>query len=138
MSISHLRADKGAKIDRIGFGGLLLLATKDLRYKLIQWLISAYDVPYHRIIMDSSAFVDVTLRDVEATMAIPCDGLVIPIHLNRVTRGTKYTIGFVESQFVSLLIDEEFIVTQSLNSLQYKVTVYHVNYTKQNRLKHLK
>ena len=81
---------------------------------------------------------DVTLRDVEAAVGIPCDGLVLPIHLNWVTRGAKYTIGFVESQFVSLFIEEEFIVTRSLDSLQYKVIVYHVNYTKQNRLKHSK
>ena len=57
MSISCLLADKVAAIDRIGFGGLLLLATKELRYEFVQWLISAYNVPYHRIRMGRSVFV---------------------------------------------------------------------------------
>ena len=72
-------------------------------------LISAYDVPYHRIRMGSSICVDVTLRDVEATMGIPCDDLVLPIHPNRVARGAMYMIRFLESQLVSLPIGEEFI-----------------------------
>ena len=86
-----------------------MLATKELRYKLVQWLISAYDVPYHHIRMGNFVFMDVTIRDVEASMGIPCDGLVLPIHPNRVVRCATYTIGFLESQLVSLPIDEEFI-----------------------------
>ena len=54
-----------------------MLATKELRYYLVQWLISTYDVPYHRIRMGNSVCVDVTLKDVEATIGIPCDGLVL-------------------------------------------------------------
>ena len=42
-------------------------------------------------------------------MGIPCDGLVLPVHPNHVTRGTTYTIGFLESQLVSLPIGEAFI-----------------------------
>ena len=47
-------------IETTGFGGLLQLATKEIRYGLCQWLIIAYDVPYHRIRMASSVIVDVT------------------------------------------------------------------------------
>ena len=107
--VSRLPTDKIAAIDRIGFGGLLMLETKELRYKLVQWLISTYDVPYHRIRMDSSIFVDVTIRDVEAAMGIPCDGLVLLVHPNRVVRVATCTVGFLESQLVSLPIGEEFI-----------------------------
>ena len=72
-------------------------------------LISTYDVPYHRIRMGSSIFVDVTTRDVEAAMEISCDDLVLPIHLNWVAKDATYIIGFVESQLVPLPISEEFI-----------------------------
>ena len=43
-----------------------MLASKEMRYELVQWLISTYDVPYHRIRMGNSIFVDVTIRDVYA------------------------------------------------------------------------
>ena len=49
-------------------------------------LISTYDVPYRRIRMGSSIFVDVTIRDVEAAMEISCDDLVLPINLNWVAK----------------------------------------------------
>ena len=97
------------EIDCIRFGWLLLLVTTELWYELVQWLISAYNVPYHRIRMGSSVFVDVTLRDVEATIGIPCDSFVLPVHPNWAARGAAYTVGFLESQLVSLPIDEEFI-----------------------------
>ena len=71
---------KVAAIEAMGFGGLLQLAIKDIRYELCQWLITAYDVPYHRIKMASSIVLDVTLADVEDTMGIPCHGLDVPVH----------------------------------------------------------
>ena len=82
MSVSRIPDDKVVAIDRIGFGGLLLLATKELRYELSQWLILAYNVPYYRIRMGSLVCVDVTLRDIEAAMGIPCHSLVLPVHPN--------------------------------------------------------
>ena len=58
--------------------------------------------------MGSSVFVDVTVSDVEAVMRISCDNLVLLVHPNRGARGVMYTIGFLESQLVSLPIGEEF------------------------------
>ena len=78
---------KVAAIEAMGFSGLLQLATKEIRYELCQWLITGYDVPYHRIIMVSSIVVDITLADVEATMGIPCRGLDLPFHLRQVAKG---------------------------------------------------
>ena len=71
---------KVAVIEAMGFGGLLQFATKEIKYELCQWLLSAYDVPYHLIRMARSAVVDVTLTDVEAVMGIPCRGLNVPVH----------------------------------------------------------
>ena len=76
--------------------------------ELCQWLITAYDVPYHRIRMASLAVVDITLADVEATMGIPCCGLDVTVHRKRVEKGQKYSIRYLESQLDSLPIGEEF------------------------------
>ena len=74
-----------------------MLETKELRYELVQGLISAYDVPYHRIRMGSWIFVDVTIRDVQVVMGIPCDDLVLLVHPIRAVRGTPCTFRFLES-----------------------------------------
>ena len=108
VAVRRLLVAKVAAIEVMGFGGLLQLATKEIRYELCQWLISAYDVPYHRIKMESSIVVDVTLADVEAAMGIPCRGLDVPVHRSRVTKGQIYNIRYLESQLDSLPIGEEF------------------------------
>ena len=92
----RLLVAKVAAIKVMGFGGLLQLVTKEIIYELCQWLITADDVPYHRIRMASSAVVDVTLADVKATMGIPCRSLV-PIHRRRVAKGQIYSIRYLES-----------------------------------------
>ena len=71
---------KVAAIEAMGFGGLLQLATKEIKYELWQWLIFAYVVPYHCIKMASLVVVEVTLADVEVAMRIPCHGLDVPVH----------------------------------------------------------
>ena len=83
----HFPVTKVASIEAMGFGGLLQLATKEIRYELCQWLISAYDVPYHCIRMASSVVIDVTLADVEAAMGISCRVLDVLVHPKRVVKG---------------------------------------------------
>ena len=95
--VTSFLVDKVATIEVIGFGGLLHLTTKEICYELCQWLILAYDVPYHRIKMTRSVFVDVTLGDVEVAMGIPCHDLDVPMHPRRVERGPLYNIGYLES-----------------------------------------
>ena len=95
-------------IKAMGFDGLLQLATKEIRYELCQWLITAYDVLYHRTKMASSVVIDVTLADVEVAMGIPCHGLDVPVHQRRVAKGQIYSIRYLESQLDSLPIGEEF------------------------------
>ena len=87
MVVRRLLVAKVATIEAMGFGGLLQLAIEDIIYELCQWLITAYDVPYHRIRMANSAIVDVTLADVKATMGIPCRDLNVPVHRWRVAKG---------------------------------------------------
>ena len=106
--VRRLLVGKVATIEAMGFGGLLQLATKEIRYELCQWVITAYDVPYHRIIMASSAILDVTLPDVEATRGIPCRGLDVPVHRRRVAKGKIYSMRYLESQLDSLPVGEEF------------------------------
>ena len=78
--VRRLPDAKVATIEAMGFSGLLLLVTKGIRYELLQWLIIAYDAPCHRIRMESSIVVDVTLIDVEASLGIPCRSLDVPVH----------------------------------------------------------
>ena len=104
----RLPVAKVVAIEAMGFGGLLQLATKEIRYELCQWLITGYNVPYHRIIMASSVVVDITLADVEATMGIPCRSLDVPVHRRRVAKGRIYSIRYLESQLDSLPVSEEF------------------------------
>ena len=108
MAVRRLLVAKVIAIEAIGFGGLLQLATKEIRYELYQWLISAYDVPYHCIRMASSVVVDVTLEEVEVTMGIPCRGLYVPVQPRWVTKGQIYGIRYLESQLNSLPIGDEF------------------------------
>ena len=95
VAVRRLPVAKVAAIEAMGFGGLLQLATKEIIYELCQWLITACDVPYHRIIMANSIVVDVTLANVEATMGIPCHGLDVLVHRRRVVKG--YSIQYLES-----------------------------------------
>ena len=104
----RLPVAKVVAIEAMGFGGLLQLATKEIKYELCQWLITAYDVPYHRIKMASSVVVDVTLADVEATMGILCRNLDGPIYQRRVAKGRIYIIRYLESQLDYLPFGEEF------------------------------
>ena len=85
--LRRLPITKVAAIKAMGFGGLLHLATKEIKYELCQWLISTYDVPYHRIRMESSVVVNVRLANVEASMGIPCRSLDVPVHRRRVAKG---------------------------------------------------
>ena len=88
----RLPVAKVVTIKAIGFGGLLQLSTKEIRYELCQWLISTYDVSYHRIRMTSSIVIDVTLADVEVIMGIPYNGLNVPIQPRRVAKCHMYSI----------------------------------------------
>ena len=90
VDVRRLPIAKVVAIEAMGFGGLLQLATKEIIYELCQWLITAYDVPYHHIRMASSAVLDITLANVEATMGIPCRGLDVPIHRRWVAKGKIY------------------------------------------------
>ena len=83
----RLLVAKVAAIKAMGFGGLLQLEPKEIGYELCQWLITAYDIPYHRIRMARSTILDVRLADVEATMGIPCCGLDVPVHQRWVAKG---------------------------------------------------
>ena len=107
-AVRRLPVAKVAAIKAMGFGGLLQLETKEIIYELCKWLITAYDVPYHRIKMESSAVVDVTLADVKATMGIPCCGFDVPVHQKRVAKDQRYNIRYLESQLDSLPVGEEF------------------------------
>ena len=52
--ICDLEEEKLNAIRELGFGGLLQLACKELRYKLFNWLITRYDVTSHTIMLESA------------------------------------------------------------------------------------
>ena len=81
LSIIHqLPEHKLEAIRGIGFGGLIQLACREIRYELCRYLISHYEVAYHRIRLERDRTLDVTVDDVMNVMGIPLDGLNVIVH----------------------------------------------------------
>ena len=100
--------EKHAAIAAMGFGGLLQLATTELRHELCTWLMSVYDVAYHRIRMATSDYLEVRLIDVEHALGIPCDGADVPLHPRRVAKSASYNMNYLESELQSLPVGDGF------------------------------
>ncbi|RVW20025.1 hypothetical protein CK203_113603 [Vitis vinifera] len=64
-----LPMDKKNAIGDMGFGGLLQLGCKELRYELITWIVANYDIGYHRLCMETKVVVPVMPKDVRRCWA---------------------------------------------------------------------
>ena len=63
--------DKKNVIIDMGFGELLQLGCKELRYELIMWIVPNYDIGYHRLCMQTKVVVPVMPKDVREVLGIP-------------------------------------------------------------------
>ncbi|XP_034685670.1 uncharacterized protein LOC117914432 [Vitis riparia] len=93
----------------MGFGGLLQLGCKELRYELITWIVASYDIGYHRLCMDTRVAVPVTPKDVREVLGIPDDGVDILIYNRRGTPNRTYDIKILEANLRDLPVGEEFM-----------------------------
>ena len=69
LSIIHqLSEHKLEAIRGFRFGGLIQLACREICYELCHYLISHYEVAYHRIRLERDRTLDVTIDDVMNVM----------------------------------------------------------------------
>ncbi|KAJ9685015.1 hypothetical protein PVL29_017158 [Vitis rotundifolia] len=83
----------------MGFGGLLQLGCKELRYDLITWILC----------METKLVVPVTPKDVKEVLGIPDNGVDILIYNRRGTPNRTYDIHRLEDNMRTLPIGEEFM-----------------------------
>ncbi|RVW94878.1 hypothetical protein CK203_034613 [Vitis vinifera] len=104
-----LPMDKKNVISDMGFGGLLQLGCKELRYELITWIVAKYDIGYHRLCMETKVVVPITPKDVREVLGIPDNGVDILIYNRRSTPNHTYDIKILEANLRDLSVGEEFM-----------------------------
>ena len=107
-SISRLPQEKKDAIAKMGFGGLIHMACVELRHELCQWIISNYDIVYHRINLANGRSYDVTPEDVSVIMGIPSSGQNVVVHNRRATYRRLYNLSIVEDNLTSMPVGDEF------------------------------
>ena len=101
--------DKKNVIIDMGFGELLQLGCKELRYELIMWIVPNYDIGYHRLCMQTKVVVPVMPKDVREVLGIPDNGVDILIYNRRDTPNCTYDIKILEDNLCDLLVGKEFM-----------------------------
>ena len=104
-----LPMDKKNAISDMGFGDLMQLSCKELRYELITWIVANYDIGYHRLCMETKVDVPVTPKDVREVLGIPDNGVDILIYNRHGTPNRTYDIKILEANLLDLPIGEEFM-----------------------------
>ena len=94
--------DKKNVISDMGFGGLLQLGCKELRYELITWIVAKYDIGYHCLCMETKVVVPVMPKDVREVLGIPDNGVDILIYNRRGTPNRTYDIKILEANLCDL------------------------------------
>ena len=109
LSIIHqLPEHKLEAIRGFGFGGLIQLACREIRYELCHYLISKYEVEYHRIRLERDRTLDVTVDDVMNVMGIPLGGLDVIVHLRRGLSSRVYSLNWLEESLIHFEVGDEF------------------------------
>ena len=91
-----------------GFGGLIQLACREIFYKLCNYIISHYEVTYHRIRLERDRTLDVTIDDVMNVMGIPLGGPDVIVHLRRGLTSRVYSLNRLKESLIDLEVDNEF------------------------------
>ncbi|KAL6328458.1 hypothetical protein AAG906_038333 [Vitis piasezkii] len=84
------------------------LGCKELCYELITWIISNYDIGYHRLCMQSNVAIPVTPQDVRKALGIPDNGVDIVVYNRHDTPNRTYDIHILEDNMCNLPVGEEF------------------------------
>lgn len=95
----------------MGFGGLLCFTFHELCYELCGWLISNYDITYHRLNMATNIDVRVNEEHVCMVMRILSNGVDMIVYNGRATSNRTYTLSLLEQNLQNLLVGNEFIKT---------------------------
>ena len=91
-----------------GFGGLIQLACREIRYKLCHYLISNYEVAYHRIRLERDRTLDVTVDDVMNVVGIPLGGPDVIVHPRRGLTSWVYSFNRLEESLIDFEVGNEF------------------------------
>ena len=109
LSIIHqLSEHKLEAIRGFGFGGLIHLACREIRYELCHFLISHYEVAYHRIRLKRDHTLDVIIDDVINVMGIPLRGPNVIVHLRHGLTSQVYSLNRLEESLIDLEVNNEF------------------------------
>ena len=109
LSIIHqLHEHKLEAIRGFEFGGLIQLACREIRYELCHYLISHYEVAYHRIRLERDRTLDVTIDDAMNIMGIPLGGPDVIVHPRRGLTSRVYSLYRLEESLIDLEVDNEF------------------------------
>ena len=109
LSIIHqLSEHKLEAIRGFGFGGLIQLTFREIRYELCHYLISHYEVAYHRMRLERDRTLDVTLDDVMNVMGIPLGGPHVIVHPRRGLTSQVYSLNRLEESLIYLEVGNEF------------------------------
>ena len=109
LSIIHqLPEQKMEAIRGFGFGGLIQLACREIRYELCHYLISNYEVAYHRIRLERDRTLYVTVDDVMNVMGIPLGGPDVIVHPRRGLTSRVYSLNWLEESLIDFEVGNEF------------------------------
>lgn len=106
--VQRLTDEKVQAILKLGFGGLIQVATRDLRHELCQYLVECYDVGYHVIRMERDRMLTISVDDVRDIMGIPCSGVELQVKQRRGQTGHAYTLDFLEQKLMNEPLSDEF------------------------------
>ena len=107
-SIHQLPEHKLEAIKGFGFGGLIQLACQEIYYEFCHYLISHYEVAYHRIRLERDRTLDVTVDDVMNVMGIPLGGPDDIVHLQHGLTSRVYSLNRLEESLIDLEVGNEF------------------------------
>ena len=109
LSIIHqLLEHKLEAIRGFRFGGLIQLACREIRYELCHYLISHYEVAYHRIRLERDRTIDVTIDDDMNVMGFPLGGPDVIVHPWRGLTSRVYSLNRLKESLIDLEVGNEF------------------------------
>ena len=91
-----------------GFGGLIQLACREIRYELCHYLISHYEVAYHHVGLERDRTLNVTVDNVMNVMGIPLGGPDVIVHQRRGLTSRVYLLNRLEESLTDLEVGNEF------------------------------
>ena len=101
--------EKKQAIIALGFGGLLQLLCKEVRFNLCHWIITHSNVLYHHVVLGPNKLVNITLQDVSDVLGVPSEGIVINFVNRRSRTNRKYCLRDIERDLLDQPVGEQFL-----------------------------